>query len=75
MEIYKEGIYWKVRNTRGPVPKQLQGMYTSEAFVKQAIENFQSLVRSRAKDTVGRRQNYKRDIKETDAPSNAAFAS
>lgn len=75
MEIYKSGTYWRIKNSRGPIPKALQGMYTSYEFAENAVKMFQAGVRSRAIDTVARRQNYKKDVKETDAPSNSAYAS
>jgi len=48
MEIYKEGIYWFFKNTRGPVPRELSGEWTSMGMAQRALEMFQQKVRSRA---------------------------
>ena len=51
MEVVKKGLYWRIQNTRGPVPNELSGDYTSEGKAKQVLENFQAKVRSRAVNT------------------------
>ena len=48
MEIYKEGIYWFVRNTHGPVPKELKGEWTSKETAERALYLFRSKVQSKA---------------------------
>jgi hypothetical protein len=48
MEIYKEGIYWFVKNTHGPVPNELKGEWTSKEFVDKAVNQYQARVRSKA---------------------------
>lgn len=48
MEVYQEGQYWRVQNTRGPVPVQLRGDWLSKGKAEQAIRMFQQQVQSRA---------------------------
>lgn len=48
MEVIPNGIYWIVKNTRGPVPKVLDGDWVSKKRAEEALEMFQAMVRSRA---------------------------
>lgn len=48
MEVYQEGQYWQIRNTRGPLPATLKGDWVSKKRAEEALEMFQAMVRSRA---------------------------
>ena len=48
MEVVPSGIYWIVKNTRGPVPKVLDGDWVSKAKAEEAVRMFQKQVQSRA---------------------------
>jgi hypothetical protein len=48
MEVYQEGFYWRIRNVRGPVPKELKGDWVSKHKAEEAVHLFQQQVRSRA---------------------------
>lgn len=48
MEVVPNGIYWIVKNTRGPVPKVLDGDWVSKAKAEEAVRMFQKQVQSRA---------------------------
>lgn len=48
MEIIKDGIYWQVKNTHGPVPNVLKGEWTSFEAVRNAISAYKQTVHSKA---------------------------
>lgn len=48
MEVYQEGMYWKIQNDRGPLPNELKGDWVSKKHALDALEMFQAKVRSRA---------------------------
>jgi hypothetical protein len=48
MEVVPNGIYWIVKNTRGPVPKVLDGDWVSKSRAEEAVRMFQKQVQSRA---------------------------
>lgn len=48
MEVVPNGIYWVIKNTRGPVPKILEGDWVSKARAEEAVSMFQRQVQSRA---------------------------
>lgn len=48
MEVVPNGIYWVIKNTRGPVPKILEGDWVSKARAEEAVNMFQRQVQSRA---------------------------
>lgn len=48
MEVVPNGAYWIIKNTRGPVPKSLDGDWISKGKAEEAIKMFQKQVQSRA---------------------------
>jgi hypothetical protein len=48
MEVIQNGNYWVIKNTRGPVPKVLDGDWVSKGKAEQAMKLFQQQVQSRA---------------------------
>lgn len=71
MEVYKDGMYWYVKSSHGPVPKKLQGMWTTKEAVDKAIEMFQAGVRSRALN-VTQRSRARKERHETDDSTTTA---
>lgn len=48
MEVMPSGIYWIIKNTRGPIPKVLDGDWISKSKAEEAVRLFQQQVQSRA---------------------------
>ena len=75
MEVIKEGIYWAIKNTRGPVPKELSGIWLSKDAATQAVEMLQARTRSRAVNPaqIKRDRETRRENREnTSATENSA---
>jgi len=47
MEIYRDGIYWKFKNTHGPVPNDLKGDWTTKEVAERALGLFRSRISSK----------------------------
>lgn len=67
MEVYKEGIHYYIRNSHGPVPKNLRGMWTSQEFAEKAVAMYQASVRASAVNVTQKA----RERKERYAANNA----
>ena len=48
MEVMPSGIYWIIKNTRGPLPRVLDGDWISKSKAEEAVRLFQQQVQSRA---------------------------
>ncbi len=59
MEVYQDGMYWRVANTRGPVPNVLKGDWVSKGKAEEAVRMFHELVRSRAINVTQRNRERK----------------
>ena len=66
MEVIPSGVYWTIKNERGPVPRELQGEWVSKHIAVNALEMFQKKVQSRAINTAEkRRERIKRASNKT----------
>jgi len=59
MEIYRDGVYWYFKNTRGPVPDVLKGAWTSKEFAEKALMRLQDTIKARAVNVTQRQRNLK----------------
>lgn len=48
MEVHQDGLYWKIHNPHGPVPKILRGDWNSKRRAEEALMLFQKQVQSKA---------------------------
>lgn len=69
MEVVSTGMYWEIKNTRGPVPTALRGEWTSKASALNAIEVFQKGVQSRALNVSQRNRERKNKDRNETSPS------
>jgi hypothetical protein len=67
MEVVPNGIYWIVKNTRGPVPKVLDGDWVSKAKAEEAVRMFQKQVQSRAVNVTQRSRERRERASENSA--------
>lgn len=67
MEVVPNGIYWVVKNTRGPVPKVLDGDWVSKAKAEEAVRMFQKQVQSRAVNVTQRSRERRERASENSA--------
>jgi hypothetical protein len=67
MEIESEGTYFIIKNTRGPVPKELSGLWSSKHLAAQAVEMFQKKVQSRAINVTQRNKERRQRASENSA--------
>lgn len=67
MEVVPSGIYWIIKNTRGPVPKVLDGDWVSKAKAEEAVRMFQKQVQSRAVNVTQRSRERRERASENSA--------
>lgn len=64
MEVHKRGRYYVVKNSHGPVPHELKGLWTNQHQLQNAMDAFSAKVRSKialtpTEKTEKRRENAK----------------
>lgn len=67
MEVVPNGIYWVIKNTRGPVPRSLDGDWVSKGKAEEAIRMFQQQVQSRAVNVTQRTRERKERASQNSA--------
>ncbi len=67
MEIESEGTYWIIKNSRGPVPKELSGIWVSKHLAEKAVEMHQKKVQSRAINVTQRNRERRQRASENSA--------